>query len=302
MNKLQAMEAFVAVVDHQGFNAASEELPISRAAVSKAVSELEASLGGRLLNRTTRRISLTEAGSAYYGRCREILQAVIEADCTVTGLSATPRGTLRINAPMSFGHRQLGPLVAAFRQRYPDIRLELVLADRMVDMVEEGFDVTIRITRPRDSSLVARRVAPCRFAVVASRDYLAEFGRPEIPAELATHRCLVYHYAAEPETWRFRRGGQTDEVRVGGDLCANNGDMLCAAAAAGAGVALLPTFVISDAIRAGRLVTLLDDYTVPSVGIYAVYPSARFLSAKVRLWVDLLVETLGDNPFWDHAH
>ena len=223
MNKLQAMEAFIAVVDHQGFNAASNALPISRSAVSKAVADLEASLGGRLLNRTTRRISLTEAGRAYYDRCREILGAISEADGVVTGLSANPAGTLRVNAPMSFGHRQLAPLVAAFRRQYPAIYLELVLADRMVDMVEEGFDVTIRITRPSDSSLVARRVAPCRFSVVASPAYLSKRGRPQSPADLTDHECLVYRYAPEPERWRFQVDGETQVVAVRGNGTESSG-------------------------------------------------------------------------------
>ena len=301
MNKLQAMEAFVAVVDHRGFNAASSALPLSRSAVSKAVADLEASLGGRLLNRTTRRISLTEAGRAYYARCREILGAISEADGLVSGLSTNPAGTLRINAPMSFGHRQLGPLVAEFRRQYPDIDVELVLADRMVDMVEEGFDITIRITRPADSSLVARRVAPCRFNVVASPDYLARRGRPRSPADLADHECLVYRYAPEPERWRFQHDSELRAVAVNGNLCANNGDMLCAAAIAGAGVAMLPTFITCDAVLGGHLETVLQDHVIPPVGIYAVYPSARFLSAKVRLWVDLLAESLGDHPAWDRA-
>ena len=299
MNKLLAMEAFVAVVDHQGFNAASNALPLSRSAVSKAVADLEASLGGRLLNRTTRRISLTEAGRAYYARCREILGAISEADGLVSGFSTNPAGKLRVNAPMSFGHRQLGPLVAAFRERHPDVYVELVLADRMVDMVEEGFDVTIRITRPADSSLVARRVAPCRFNVVASPAYLASRGRPRSPADLVNHECLVYRYAPEPERWRFQREGEPQPVAVNGNLCANNGDMLCAAAIAGAGVAMLPTFITCDAILDGQLETVLDDHIIPPVGIYAVYPSARFLSAKVRLWVDLLAESFGDRPAWD---
>ena len=299
MNKLQAMQAFVAVVDHQGFHAASGSLPFSRAAVSKYVAELEQSLGGRLLNRTTRRVSLTEAGRAYYERCREILGAVEEADCVVTGMTATPTGTLRVNAPMSFGIRQMGPLVATFRQRYPEIQVDLVLADRMVDMVEEGFDVTLRIARPADSSLVARRVAPCRFVVVAAPAYLEAAGRPETPGDLRHHECLIYSYAPSPRSWRFGAKGSEIVVEVNGALSANNGDMLCEAAMAGVGVAILPTFIVCDALRAGSLVTLLEDFPVEPVNIYAVYPSARFLSTKVRLWIDLLVEMLGDNPHWD---
>ncbi len=301
MNKLQAMQAFVAVVDSQGFNAASETLPFSRAAVSKYVADLERELGGRLLNRTTRRISLTEAGRAYFERCRDILGAVEEADCIVSGMSATPIGTLRVNAPMSFGIHQMGPLVAAFRQRYPEIRVDMVLADRMVDMVEEGFDVTLRIARPGDSSLVARRVAPCRFTVVAAPSYLEAAGRPDRPDDLRHHDCLLYTYAPEKETWRFDSNEGEVSINVGGSLTANNGDMLCAAAIAGAGIALLPTFITCDAVRAGQLVTLMEGFKISPVNIYAVYPSARHLSTKVRLWIDLLIEILGDNPHWDHG-
>ena len=204
-----------------------------------------------------------------------------------------------MNAPMSFGHRQLGPLVAAFRRQYPGIYLELVLADRMVDMVEEGFDVTIRITRPSDSSLVARRVAPCRFSVVASPAYLEKWGRPQSAADLVDHHCLVYRYAPEPERWRFQFDGEPRVVAVSGNLCANNGDMLCAAAISGAGISMLPTFITCDAVLSGQLETVLQDHVIPPVGIYAVYPSARFLSAKVRLWIDLLADTFGDDPAWD---
>lgn len=299
MNKLLAIEVFIAVAERGGFSAALEHLPVSRAGISKYVADLETELGGQLFHRTTRKVSLTNAGKAYYEKCKEILAAVEEADCIVSGLTATPTGLLRINAPMSFGHRQMGPLVAEFQRRYPKISIELILSDRKVDMVEEAFDVTIRITQPKDSSLVARKIAPCRFMLAASRGYLKSHGWPNAPKDLTKHNCLTYTYGPRGKTWSFHEGDQVHQVTINGNFDSNNGDLLCATAEHGGGIVLLPTFILCDAARGGRLLPLLQQYIVEPAGIYAVFPSSRMLSTKVRLWVDFMVEQMGDLPQWD---
>lgn len=301
MNKLLAMEVFVAVAEQGGFSAALERLSVSRAAISKHVADLEAELGGRLLHRTTRKVSLTDAGQAYYEKCKEILAAVEDADCIVSGLTSTPKGLLRINAPMSFGHRQMGPMVAAFQQRYPEIRIEMILADRQVDMVEEAFDVTVGITQPADSSLVARKISPCRFLLAASRQYLDSHGQPESPDDLSHHNCLTYTYGPRTKSWSFYRDDQDYKIPISGSFHSNNGDLLCSAAEQGNGVVLLPTFILCDAIKEGKLIPLLPRYRIRPVGIYAVFPSSRLLSAKVRLWVDYMVDQLGEHPHWDRV-
>ena len=299
MNKLLAIEVFIAVAEQGGFSAAMKQLDISRAGISKYIAELEAALGGRLFNRTTRKVSLTEAGHAYYARCKDILGSIEEADSIVSGLTSSPTGRLRINAPMSFGIRQMGPLVAEFHHRYPNLKVELILADRMVDMVEEAFDVTVRISRPKDSSLVARKIAPCNFVMAASPEYIEQHGYPASAADLVQHNCLCYTYGSARTSWPLWLDGCQTSVKIKPSLESNNGDVLCAAAVAAMGIVLSPTFILCDALRSGQLVPLLQQYSVKPSGIYAVFASSRLVSAKVRLWVDFLVEKLGDNPHWD---
>ena len=203
MDKLLSIKAFTTVVEQGGMTAAADFLPLSRASISKHLAQLEAELGGQLLYRTTRRISLTEAGRLYYDKCKEILAAVDEADCIVSGLSTQPRGTLRINAPMSFAGRWMGALVAKYNEAFPDILLDMTLSDRQVDMIEEGFDLTVRISRPRDSSLVARKIADCNFLLAGSPGYLSRHGAPTCPQDLVNHRCLLYSYRSSPNQWEF---------------------------------------------------------------------------------------------------
>jgi DNA-binding transcriptional LysR family regulator len=195
----------------------------------------------------------------------------------------------------------MAPLIAEFQLRYPELNLELILADRMVDMVEEGFDVTVRISRPEDSSLVARKIAPCNFVIAASPEYIEQYGYPANAAELAQHRCLHYTYGPGRNSWPLWSDGKEQMVRINPTLESNNGDVLCAAAVEGMGIVLSPTFIVCDALRSGKLVPLLQQYGLKPVAIYAVFPSSRLVSAKVRLWVDFLVEKLGDNPHWDRV-
>jgi DNA-binding transcriptional LysR family regulator len=226
MNKFESISAFTMVVDHGGFAAAGRVLGVSRSAVSKAVSQLEDSLGAQLLNRSTRQVSPTEMGIAYYDRCVTILAELEEADLAVSRLQEEPRGTLRINAPMAFGTLHLGSAIAAFMARYPDIRIQLTLNDRYIDPIEEGFDVTVRIGDLTDSSLIARKIAPARRVICAAPSYLAAHGTPASPRDLRFHRCMHYGYLATGNHWRFSGPDGDHLVPVDGILCSNNGQVL----------------------------------------------------------------------------
>lgn len=300
MDRLTSMSVFTSVVEHENFTAAAEHLNMSRASASKHISALEDCLGGRLLNRTTRRISLTEAGKAYYERCKQILDDVEEAECVVTGFSSEPRGQLRINAPMSFGTRQLGGIVSRFCQAQPAIHIDLSLNDRFVDVVEEGYDLVIRIGQLEDSSLVARKLAPCHRILCASPDYLAAHGYPSSPEALSQHNCLHYSLLESDKHWILNAPDGTEHpVTIQPSLVANNGDVLCNAAIDGLGIVMQPTFIVGDAIRAGKLEIILPDYRPKVIGLYAIYPSNRHLSAKVRAFIDFVVEEISEQPVWD---
>ncbi|HMA14785.1 MAG TPA: LysR family transcriptional regulator [Kiloniellaceae bacterium] len=299
MPRLDEMEVFAAVVEAGGFSAAARLLGLSKSAVSKQVGRLEDRLGVRLLNRTTRRLSLTEAGSTFHAACRRVLDEAEAAEQAVSDLAAAPRGLLKLNAPMSFGFLHLGAAIPAFHQRYPQIRVDAAMNDRFVDLVEEGYDVAIRIGALRDSSLIARRVAPSRTVLCASPDYLERRGRPRQPGDLVRHDCLIYANSANPREWTVDGAGGRQAVAVDGPLIANNGDVLCGAALAGMGIARLPTFIVGPHLRQGRLQVVLPDHPVPEEGIHAVYPHSRNLSAKVRVFVDFLAERFGPEPYWD---
>jgi DNA-binding transcriptional LysR family regulator len=298
-DRLTAIEVFVRIVEEGSLTAAGERLGLSRAAVSKQLVALEDRLGVRLLNRTTRRSSLTEAGSVFYERARQILMELAEAEREARRNSARPTGRLRLNAPMTFGTMHLAPAIPAYSAAHPAVTVDMTLNDRIVDLVDEGFDLAVRIGRLNDSSLMARRLAPCRFVVCAAPSYLAERGRPVAPEELAAHACLGYSYAPDGDLWEFVGPDGARRVRVSGPLRANNGEALAAAAAAGMGIVLSPSFIVSAHLRAGRLVPILEDYTIAERGIFAVWPAGRHLSAKVRSFVDFLVERFGPTPYWD---
>jgi len=299
MDRLTSMSVFVTVVDRGSFSAAAEQLQLSRASASKHIAALENCLGGRLLNRTTRRISLTEAGKAYYQRCNQILEDVAEAECVVTGFSSEPRGQLRVNAPMSFGTKQFADIVATFCQAHPDIGIELSLNDRIVDVIEEGYDLSIRITQLKDSSLIARKLAPCHRVLCASPNYLKTHGRPAEPDDLDQHACLHYAYSEGGKNWILNGPDGEHQIRIRPQLTANNGDVLYAAARLGLGIALLPTFIVGDAIRAGDLDIVLPAYQPLGINIYAVYASRKHLSAKVRTFIDFAAGQIGEQPAWD---
>ena len=301
MARLDAMEIFAEVVETEGFSAAARSLGVSKSAVSKQVGRLEDSLGVRLLNRTTRRLSLTEAGATFYAACRRVLDEAEAAERAVSNLSAAPRGLLKLNAPMSFGFLHLAGAIPQFHARFPQITLDAAMNDRFVDLVEEGYDVALRIGDLRDSSLIARRVAPCRTVTCASPDYLARRGRPEKPEDLRDHDCLLYANMAQPREWPLLGPAGLQKVKVEGPLLANNGDVLCGAALGGMGIARLPTFIVGRHLREGRLEAVLPGFPVPEQGIHAVYPHSRNLSVKVRVFVDFLAERFGPEPYWDEG-
>ena len=301
---LSDMSVFAAVVETGGFTAAGRTLGLSKSAVSKQVARLEQRLGSRLLQRTTRRLSLTEAGAVFYEGCQRVLAEAEAAESAVTHLAGAVRGVLRINAPMSFGITHLAPMVAAFMERFPELEVELALNDRTVDLVEEGYDVGVRIGKLADSSLVARRLAPIRRAVCASPDYLAKHGSPTRPEELQGHRCLIYSYLDSPRNWRFRPTdpdqGRARRVSVAGPLESNNGSVLAEAAAAGQGIICIPVFIVCDELSDGRLVEILPDWIEEhDLTLYAVYPERRHLAPKVRAFIDFLAERIGDTPPWE---
>src|SRR5262245_46786687 len=257
MDKFEAMNAFAKVVATRSYAEAGRRLGLTRSAVSKAVSELERSLGARLLDRTTRRVSPTEAGLAYYERCVAILAQIEETEIQISRLHDEPKGVLKINAPMSFGMLYLGAAVADFMARHRDLHVELTLDDRFIDPLAEGVDVTLRVGALADSSLIARRLAPAKMALVASPAYLAQHGAPQSPADLAAHRCLHYGRASATPRWQLTEGGKPVSVPVTAALCSNNGDVLRIAALSGNGITPLPTFIVGPDIKAGRLAIVL---------------------------------------------
>lgn len=298
---LSAILAFVEVVEGGSFSAAARRLGLTRSAVSRQVAGLEDRLGARLLNRTTRRLSVTEAGAVYHQRCVRILAEAAAAERAVADLDDAPRGLLRVNAPMSFGLGHLGPAVAEFLVRHPAIRVDLTLDDRVVDLVGEGFDLAVRIAELPPSTLIARRLAVNRRVLCAAPSYLARAGRPRHPQQLAEHACLAYAYLATGNDWSFRGPDGAVSVRVDAAHSANNGDALRHLALAGLGILLSPTFIVGDDLRQGRLVSLLDDWVDADTGVYAVYPHGRHLSPKVRAFVDFLAERFGPWPYWDEG-
>lgn len=300
MDRLRAFEVFVTVVSRGGFARAAEVLGTSPANVTRYVNELEAHLGTRLLNRTSRTLSLTEGGETLYARCKSILDDVADTEGLVSSASVQPRGRLRINAPVSFGIQYLAPLWPDFMRKYPGIEIDVGLIDRVVDIVDEGYDLAIRISRAGSSNHAARKLATSRNILCASPDYLARAGVPATPADLMEHRCIGYTYAATGDEWQLIDAGRkTHTVKVDCHLHTNNGDTARAAALAGQGVIWQPTFLIGNDLRAGTLVRVLPEYCLPEIDILAMYPSRRHLSARVRVMIDFLVDAFGGTPPWD---
>jgi DNA-binding transcriptional LysR family regulator len=302
VDRFDEMRAFSKVAESGSFTTAAARLGVSASMVSQHIKELEERLGVQLLNRTTRRVNLTETGRAYYERCTRLLAELDEIEHAASDMHAAPRGELRVHATPVFGALHLAPAIADFTRRYAEIAVELILGDRLVDLIEEGFDVAVHVGRLADSSLIARQLAPCRLVVCGAPLYFERQGRPRTPADLAAHNCLTVagtgstHY----RTWHLAtpEGGPLD-IAPAGNLRSNSGAALKAAALAGQGLAYLPTYLVGDALQSGALATVLDEYLAPPLPLRALYPHSRHLSAKVRAFVDFLAARFGQEPPWD---
>lgn len=289
MDRLAGIEAFVRVVEAGSFVRAAERLGLSNSALSQRVAELEAHLGARLLNRTTRRLSLTESGQAFYERSVALMADLEEAEALASSSAASPRGTLKITCAHAIGVQRLAPAIARFHQRHPEMKFDVVVADRIVDLVDEGFDLAVRIGMIGSEHLVARKLGRMRLLLCASPAYLRRHGTPRRPDDLARHDLLTYAYSRNPRLWELSApDGSKVEIRAAGSLHANSGEVLVAAAIAGQGIAFETDFHLAEALAAGTLVQVLPEYDGGGGDIWAVYPSRRQLSAKVRLFVDHL--------------
>ncbi|TYC60609.1 LysR family transcriptional regulator [Rhodobacterales bacterium] len=296
MDAITRMRCFIQVVDSNGFSAAAREMGRSKALVSKYVGELEDELGVRLLNRTTRQVSMTDVGEAYYKEAVEILQRIDDLQASVQSTHQEVRGRLRVSAPRSMGDDGLNRAMMDFLVKYPDVNLDLRLEDRFVDLVEEGFDLAVRVAQLEDSSLIARRIAPFRTVVCASGKVIEHYGEPRVPADLSTRPCLVDSNYRYRQNWGFRDNGERLSVPVRGPLEVNSAVAGREAALRDLGFLRTPMFFVHEDVRHGRLKLVLEDYEEPQRGIYAVYPHRRHLSAKVRAFVDFLVEWFEREP------
>lgn len=297
MDRFEEMRTFATVVDAGSFVRAAETLQTSKTAVSRLVGELEARLSVRLLHRTTRRLSLTPEGEVFHARCRELLSGVEEAEAEVTAGASEAVGVLRLNVPVSFGLLHLAPLWPAFMAQHPRVSLDITLTDRIVDLVEEGYDVAVRIARLSTSSLVSRKLGSTRLVLCASPEYLRRHGMPTHPAEIARHTVLAYALLSMGDVWTFDGPDGPVSVKVAPAMRSNSGDTCCAAALQHQGIVLQPSFIVSHHLRDGALVEILPEYRSLDLGIYAVYASRRHVLPKVRVLIDFLVEAFR-TPTW----
>jgi len=302
MLKTEEIQAFIQIVNSGTMTAAAEQLQLAKSAVSRRLSELEEQLGVELFHRTTRKLSLTDSGRAFYERCVQILDDLTEAEDSVSELHGEIRGQIKIAAPLSFGLMHLGPAIIDFQQQHPEIRFDIDFDDREIDLISEGFDVGIRIADLKDSSLIARRLAEVSMMVCASPAYLREHGQPQSPADLQQHPCITYSNIARPDQWTFiYPDGKPLTISVNEVLTANNGHFMRDAAVNGLGILRQPTFIAYEKIASGELVPLLQDYATESVNAYAIYPPTRHLSQRVRQFVDFLAERFEGKPYWEEC-
>ena len=303
VDSLSAIRLFTATVNAGSFSETGRRLGIAPSSVSRQVAALEDSVGARLLQRTTRKLSLTEAGRLYYQRVARILAELDEASAAVSDLEKAPRGVLQVNGPIAFGVRHITPALPEFLARFPQVRIELTLTDSFVDLVEAGADVAVRVGELEDSSLVARRLARNRRILCASPDYLARAGAPEEPQDLTSHNCLIYTRHHGNVVWKLGGARGPVEVRVDGNLRTNNTEAVHAAVVRGLGIALLPTWLVGQEVQSGQLAEVLGGYQAASgaldTGIHALYPAHRHLSSKVRAFVDFLADRFAPHPYWE---
>lgn len=292
MSILPYLETFAAVVEKGSFTAAAEALGISKPVVSKQVSQLEQHLGVQLLQRTTRRLHLTEAGEVFARYSQQIVADAKEAEQSVLPLQSEPQGTLRITAPESLAMSMLPEALLGFQLRFPKVELDIRISGRFVDLVEEGIDVALRVGELKDSSMIARRLMSCHFRVYGSPVYWKRHGIPNHPNELRTHNCLVYSKSPKPDTWIFKkRNGENISVKITGNLRSDAGRLLLGAVIDGQGIMTAPSYMAAKAVKEGRLEAVLEDYSLSPIGLYAIYPQSKHISTKVRAFVDYLVDT-----------
>jgi DNA-binding transcriptional LysR family regulator len=298
MDKLTTMKAFLAVVQEGSFSKAADKLDISPQLVSKYISALEDNLHTRLLHRTTRKVSVTEAGNQYYQRCQQVVIDIDDMENSLNNLSENVSGVLSISAPMSFGVKHLATLLVDFQKQYPNLKIDLRLTDQFVDIVEQGIDIALRIGTLKNSTLIAKKVAPIRLVIFASPAYLKQNGRPTTLEALQEHNYLRYAHA-EP-TKRLKGYDELkNELKLESNLVANNGDLLLNTAIAGGGITMQPTFIAGEALAQGKVVRILKDYEPEPMGLYMVYANRQFLPSKVRAFVDFTSGYYGDVPYWD---
>ncbi|NQV99128.1 MAG: LysR family transcriptional regulator [Rhodospirillales bacterium] len=294
MDSLSGMAVFTKVAERESFTGAATDLKLSKSAVSKQIARLEDRLGVQLIHRTTRKLHLTEVGRAFYERAKRVVEEAEAAEQAISSLHDSLRGTLRINSPLSFGIRKISPLLPEFMARHPDLKIDITFNDRQVDLIEDGFDMGVRIAQLTDSSLIVRKLGTTELVVAASPEYWKQNGKPDHPRDLVNHRCLLYDYRQNPHEWHFQDPDGPLTVRVDGHFRSNNGDALICAAVNGAGVHYVPTFLADELLVSGHLETALEPYTADGIGIYAVWPPNRHLSAKVRSFVDFLIDNLAN--------
>ena len=298
MQDLERMAIFARVVEDKSFSAAARRLNLSTSLVSKQVAQLEKSIGARLLNRTTRALSLTDAGAVFYEHCSRIVEELEEAKLAVGRLQSEPRGLLRISVPVAFGRLHIAAALPDFLATYPELKVDIVTTDRFVDLAEEGYDVVVRIVDQPAPNLVARKLAPVNRKMVATPEYFERYGVPQTPEDLAKHNCLTYTYFNPQDPWRLRGPEGDISVPATGNMRVNDDDVLSEAVLQGLGLALLPTFIIGRQLQAGRLRSVLSQYIPVERHIYAVYLANRHVPAKVRAFIDYLLERFGPEPYW----
>jgi DNA-binding transcriptional LysR family regulator len=299
MKNLVGMAIFARVAEAKSFSEAARRLGLSKSMVSKEVTKLEKSLGARLLNRTTRKLSLTEIGAAFYEHCARVMQEAEEAELLVGRLHGEPRGVLKLTTPVAFGTLHIAPALPDFLSRYPDVDVDLTISDRFFDLAEEGFDLSVRIARELPPNVVARQLAPVNRVVCATPEYFNKHGVPDTPDELVNHNCLIYTHANPDSVWRFRAAGKELVVPVRGNLTLNDDEALWQAVLGGLGISLLPTFIVGKDLQARRLQAVLAPYVPSERNLHALYLPNRHLSAKVRVFIDFLLARFAPPPYWD---
>jgi len=300
MGQLEDMNMFIRVIDAGGISRAADQLDLAKSAVSRKLVNLETRLGLRLLNRTTRTSSLTEAGRSYYERAIKIVNDVAELNALTEDSNIALEGTINLAAPLSFGLCHLSTAIDSFIKQHPGLTININFSDRQVDLVEEGLDLAFRIAELKDSSLIARKMFPIRHILCASPGYLKKQGTPKTPSDLKLHRLLQYNLSGS-SAWKLTdKQGRQHFINISAHMIANNGDFLKDMAIAGHGIAMTPTFISWKAIAMGELVPVLSDFNPPQLNAYVVYPQTRYLSQRTRVLIDFLVERFGSNPYWDH--